>query len=83
LRRRRLGYLAGIVAADGIDLLRDKRGDQQVTFSDVCDHLVDFRRASPEHAPAIEALATFLANVEDVDHEHEDGGHATLAPGGP
>jgi hypothetical protein len=65
---------------DGIDRLRDKRGDQQVTFADVCDHLVDFRRRSPEHAGAVDAFAAFLANVEDVDHDH--GGHRdeTLAP---
>jgi hypothetical protein len=80
LRRRPLGYLGRIVTGDGIELLRDKRGEQRVTFSDVCDHLVDFRRRSPEHAPAVEAFATFLANVEDVDHRHEDGGDATLAP---
>jgi uncharacterized protein DUF6104 len=79
LRRRRLGYLPGIVTADGIDLLREKRGDQPVTFSDVCDHLVDFRRRSPEHGVAIEAFATFLANVEDVSHGHEDGRGGTLA----
>jgi uncharacterized protein DUF6104 len=78
LRRRALGYLGRIVTRDGIDLLRDKRGDQRVTFSDVCDHLVDFRRRSPEHGPAIEAFATFLANVEDVDHRHEDGRDASL-----
>lgn len=65
---------------DGIELLRDKRGDQGVTFADVCDHLEDFRRASPEHAEAIGMLATFLANVEDVRHEHRDGDGATLDP---
>jgi hypothetical protein len=66
---------------DAIDLLRDKRGYQRVTFSDVCDHLVDFRRRSPEHGAALEAFAAFLANVEDVEHRHEDGRDATLAPG--
>lgn len=65
---------------DGIGLLRDKRGEQEVTFADVCDHLVDFGRRSPEHARAIEAFAVFLANVEDVDHDHRDGDDATLDP---
>jgi hypothetical protein len=63
---------------DGIRLLRDKRGDQYVTFADVCGHLEDFRRRSPEHAAAVEAFAAFLADVEDVDHEHRDEGGTTL-----
>ena len=66
---------------DGVELLRDKRGDQQVTFADVCDHLVDFRRRSPEHAAAVDELARFLARVEDVDHEHRPGEDAALDVG--
>jgi uncharacterized protein DUF6104 len=65
---------------DGVELLREKRGEQRVTFADVCDHLVDFRRRSPEHAEAVDALATFLANVEDVDHRHHGNRRSTLAP---
>jgi Family of unknown function (DUF6104) len=68
------------MAIDGIEQLRRKRGGQQVTFDDVCDHLVDFRRRSPEHATAVESFAAFLANVEDVDHRHVDGRQTTLAP---
>jgi hypothetical protein len=62
------------VARDPIEALRDVRGRQDVTFGDVCDHLLDFRRGSPEHAAAIDALATFLMGVEKVDHAHRDGG---------
>jgi hypothetical protein len=65
------------MAERGIDLLRDKRGRERVTFADACDHLVDLSRRSPEHARAVNAFAVFLANVEDVDHEH-DCGSATL-----
>ena len=63
---------------DGVELLRDKRGKQQVTFEDVRDHLVDFRRRSPEHARAVDAFATFLANVEESDHQHRGGERSTL-----
>jgi hypothetical protein len=68
------------VGEDGVRLLREKRGDQRVTFADVCDHLVDFRRRSPEHAEAVAALARFLARVEDVDHEHRAAQDSTLGP---
>ncbi len=65
---------------DGVELLRDKRGHERITFADVCDHLVDFRRRSPEHAPAVKELAGFLARVEDVDHEHREADASTLDP---
>jgi hypothetical protein len=84
LRRNGRGYLGGDDrpgsddVGDGIETLRDKRGDERVTFADVCDHLVDFARRSPEHAPAVDAFAAFLANVEDVDHAHRDGRPGTL-----
>jgi hypothetical protein len=64
----------------GVDRLRGKRGDQRVTFADLCDHLVDFRRRSPEHGDAIDAFARFLASVEDVHHAHRDGDDAALDP---
>jgi hypothetical protein len=67
------------VARDGVEMLRDERGEQGVTFQELCDHLVDFRRRSPEHAAAVDALAVFLANVEDVDHRHRHGRAGTLA----
>jgi hypothetical protein len=71
------------MTADGVEYLRDKRGEQDVTFADVCDHLADFRRRSPEHSGAIDAFARFLANVEDVRHRHVDGRDSSLAPDRP
>jgi hypothetical protein len=62
----------GTVAGDGIQQLRDKRGDQGVTFADVADHLEDFVLRRPETRETINELASFLAQVEDLDHEHED-----------
>jgi hypothetical protein len=69
------------VVRDAIASLRDKRGAQRVTFADVCDHLLDFRRRAPEHTAAIDAFATFLTNVEEVDHAHREEGGPTLAVG--
>jgi hypothetical protein len=55
----------------GIDRLRAKRGEEQVTFNDVADHLVDFAEREPESAEVLDRLAHFLAGVEDVDHDHD------------
>lgn len=57
----------------GIAALRDKRGDETVTFNDVADHLEDHLRRRPDDGPAIDRIARFLAGVEDVPHGHEDG----------
>ncbi len=67
---------------DAIETLRSKRGDEQITFGDVADHLVDFRRERPDDAQTIHDLALFLARVEDVDHDHsgDDGGLNEPAP---
>jgi hypothetical protein len=59
---------------DGVGQLRDKRGDQEVTFADVADHVEDFVRRHPDVGPALDRFAAFLAGVEDVDHEHEGEG---------
>jgi hypothetical protein len=64
------------VSTDGVQDLRDKRGDQEVTFADVADHLEDFVLRRPEARETIDELASFLARVEDVDHEHEAEGPA-------
>ena len=55
----------------GIEFLRKERGDEEVTFNDVCDHLLDYSERHPENAAALEDFARFLANVEDIDHDHE------------
>lgn len=57
----------------GIDALRDRRGAEKVTFGDVADHLEDHLRRWPADGPAIDRLASFLAGVEDVPHDHEEG----------
>jgi len=68
--------------ANGIDTLRAKRGEEQVTFDDVADHLVDFAERHPDAANTVDALARFLAGVEDVDHDHgEDPERGLPAPG--
>jgi hypothetical protein len=57
----------------GIASLREKRGDQEVTFDDIADHLEDHVRRWPADTPAIERLARFLSGVEEVPHDHQDG----------
>ncbi|HVL89420.1 MAG TPA: DUF6104 family protein [Actinomycetota bacterium] len=60
-----------------IELLRERRGDQQVTFADVCDHMNDYMDRNPEDERTIQRLALFLAKAEDADHDHAppaDGG---------
>ena len=56
---------------DGIDALRRKRRHERVTFGDIADHLDDFAALHPEQAPAMDALATWLAVVEDRAHDHD------------
>jgi hypothetical protein len=58
----------------GVRRLRDERGGEEVTFADVADHLEDYLRHHPEDGRAIDRVASFLAGVEDVDHDHEGGG---------
>ena len=56
---------------DGIDMLRGQRGPQQVSFSDVADHLFDYCDLHPEAAEALHAFAAFLTAVEYVPHDHD------------
>jgi uncharacterized protein DUF6104 len=58
----------------GLDRLREKRGEEQVTFNDVADHVEDFTRRDPAAAEVLDRFAGFLARVEDVDHEHDGPG---------
>lgn len=64
---------------DGIDRLRAARGDEQVTFGDVADHFVDFVDRDPAARDVVDRLAAFLAEVERVDHAHENDPHRGLA----
>jgi Family of unknown function (DUF6104) len=66
--------------SEGIEELRDKRGDQDVTFNDVCDHFRDYVDRHPENEAVIDDVARFIANVEDIDHEHEEDPKKGMAP---
>ena len=55
----------------GIEVLLEKRGDEQVTFQDVADHLADYIDKFPREANAVDNIAKWLAGIEDVGHEHE------------
>jgi hypothetical protein len=64
---------------DEIDRLRTKRGDQDVKFSQVADHLHDFTDLCPDDGDAVQRLAGFLADVEDTPHRHENDPDRGLA----
>ena len=59
---------------DGVRTLRDKRGEEHVTFNDVADHVEDFVRRDADAREVLDRFSSFLARVEDVDHEHEGTG---------
>ena len=56
---------------DEIERLRHKRGDQDVKFAQVADHLRDFTDIRPDDGVVVQRVAAFLADVEDEDHSHE------------
>ena len=62
------------MSSNGVERLRSKRGDQEVTFADVADHLEDFVNRHPDSRQTVEKLASFIAEVEDVDHQHREEG---------
>jgi hypothetical protein len=64
----------------GIDRLRARRGDEEVTFDNIADHLVDFAERHPEAAATVDRLAAFLAGVEDVSHDHDADPDRGLPP---
>jgi Family of unknown function (DUF6104) len=59
---------------DGVQRLRDRRGEERVSFNDVADHLEDFVDREPGSRGTVDRIASFLAGVEDVDHEHDGQG---------
>jgi hypothetical protein len=59
---------------DGVRQLRDKRGEEDVSFNDVADHVEDFVRRDPGSRDTLDRFAAFLARVEDVHHDHEGAG---------
>ena len=64
---------------EGIAKLRAMRGEEQVTFDDVADHFVDFADRDPAARDVLDRLAAFLAEVEQVDHDHENDPERGLA----
>jgi hypothetical protein len=55
----------------GVARLRAARGREEVSFDDVADHLVDYAHRHAEHRAALDGLASFLADVEHTDHDHD------------
>jgi len=55
--------VSGSTPMFGIGELRDRRGDEQISFGELADHLVGFVERSPQDAPTIDALASYLAKV--------------------
>jgi hypothetical protein len=53
----------------GIAELRDRRGNERVTFNELADSLMAFAQRSPQDAPAIDALGSFLASVAEVPQD--------------
>ena len=47
----------------GIGELRDRRGDEQVSFNELADQLVAFVERSPQDVPTIDALGSYLAKA--------------------
>jgi hypothetical protein len=56
---------------DRITRLRLDRGDQQVTFAEIADHLFDYGERFPEHREAVEGIAGFFVAVEAIPHDHD------------
>jgi hypothetical protein len=68
------GYPQGVPAPigdGGVELLRKRRGDEQVTFKDVADHLSDYLKHHPSALRAIDGFARYVAEVENVAHDHD------------
>ncbi len=49
----------------GIEELADRRGDDQVSLAWLAERLREFVDLSPEHEPAVDRLATWLARLDD------------------
>jgi hypothetical protein len=55
-----------------IEELREARGEEQVTFSDIADHLMDALERRPDAASEIGMVARYLKDVEERGHDHHD-----------
>lgn len=56
----------------GIEELETRRGDEEVSFAWLADHLRTFVDVNPEFETAVERLATWLARLDDDDVWAED-----------
>lgn len=64
---------------DGVDRLRELRGEERVSFGDVADHFVDFVDRDPGARDVVNRVARFLAEVEKADHDHENDAERGVA----
>lgn len=64
-KRRLLDSLPGVQ-----ELIR-RRGDEEVPFRHVADHLVDFAARDVTARDVVDRLAAFLAQVEAAPHDHD------------
>ena len=53
----------------GIEELEKRRGDEEVTLAWIADRLQEFVDINPEFEVPVERLATWLARLDDPDHE--------------
>ena len=51
----------------GVEELASRRGEEEVSFSWLADHLRTFVYLNPEFEVAVERLATWLARLDDDD----------------
>ena len=68
------GYPQGVPAPigdGGVDLLRKLRGEERVSFNDVADHISDYAKLHPSSLRAVDAFARYLAELDDVEHDHD------------
>jgi hypothetical protein len=64
---------------EGVAALREARGSEKVRFEEIADHLNDFAVIMPEARDTIDALARFLARVENEPHEHDARDHTEIS----
>ncbi len=66
----------------GVELLRQRRGDQKLSFAELADHIVDFIERHPEATDLLDGFARFLVTVEQLEHAHAVGNGSTLSDAG-
>ena len=68
-----------------LGILRDRRGDEQITFGELADRLEEFATASPGDAHVADRIAAFLAGepvtVTERDSDTAPFGERRFADG--